>query len=209
MKPEKWERIARLLKAEYISNREAAARLGVGKEAVAEVRSDLGLPRFVLRRTWTREEFEALAPLIRGGHRLWRGRRSPDGTPVAGQNVTAYRVSFRLHHQREPVGHVKTACTRKWCVEGSHLADDLLRTAAVVDAATLPELPAEATWRGMDIVAIRRCLRGPEPWPALTLAEARFAFRFSNPDMGAAELGSRLGLRAETIQRYRTKGVPS
>jgi hypothetical protein len=204
--PQKWERIARLLKSEYVSNKEVAQRLGVGKEAVAEVREDLGLPRFVLRRTWTREEFEALAPRIRGGHRLWRGRRSPDGTPVAGQKVTAYRVSFRLHYQREPVGRVKGTCTRKWCVEGAHLADEVLRAARAAQEPA--ELPTAATWRGMDIVAIRRCLRGAPPWPELSLREARFAFRYSDPAMSSAELGRRIGLRPETVQRYRTKGAP-
>jgi hypothetical protein len=208
--PQKWERIARLLKERPISNGEASRLLHVRKRAVAEVRADLGIPPFFVRRgaQWTRDDFEEMSVQLRGGHRRWRGRHSGQGVPMAGKNVTAYRLSFRLHHGREPVGKVTGTCRLNRCVEGGHLVDALLRTAPPVDPSTLTALPAEATFQGMDVVAIRRCLRGPQPWPELSLREARFAFRFSDPAMSAAELGRRLGVRAETIHRYRTKGVP-
>ncbi|MFF5968164.1 hypothetical protein ACFY64_31475 [Streptomyces collinus] len=210
MNPELWERIARVLKAGPISNDAASKQLGCAKRSVAQVRSDLGLAPFIVQRPggWTLADFEALSVPLRGGHRRWRGRCTTNGVPMAGKTMTAYRLSFRLHHDRPPVGRVSGTCRLNRCVAGAHLEDDVLR-AAKTDWSALTELPAGATYQGMDLVAIRRCLRGPGPWPELKdLREKRFAFRFSNPEMSATELGRRLGLRAETIQRYRTKGVP-
>ncbi|MCX4609493.1 hypothetical protein [Streptomyces mirabilis] len=210
MTPERWERIARLLKDGPISNGEVSRRLGEDRRAVAGVRADLGLPEYVqpAAKQWTREDFEAMSIPLRGAHRRWRGRVQRDGTPVADGKLTAYRLAFRLHHDREPVGRVLGTCRMKRCVAGAHLEDDVLR-AARDDGSSLTELPAGATWQGMDLVAIRRCLRGPAPWPPLSLPEARFAYRFSKPSMSAAELARRLGLCATTVERYRTKGVPS
>jgi hypothetical protein len=127
---------------------------------------------------------------------------------MAGKSLTAYRLAFRLHYDRQPVGRLIGTCRIKRCVAGAHLEDDVLR-AAKTDGSTLTELPAGATWHGMDLVAIRRCLRGPAPWPPLKLPEARFAFRFSDPDMSATELARRLGLCSTTVERNRNKGVPS
>ena len=207
MNPEKWERIARLLKEGPISNGEATRRLGVRKRAVAEVRADLGIPPYFVRRgaQWTRDDFEEMSVELRGGHRRWRGRHSTQGVPMAGKDVTAYRLSFRLHHGREPVGKVTGTCRVNRCVAGGHLADAVLRAAPTVDLAALTELPAEATVQGLDMVAIRRCLRGPQPWPALSRDEARFALRFTDPDMTAVEVASRLGVSARTVERYRKK----
>ncbi|MDX3345982.1 hypothetical protein PV387_23120 [Streptomyces sp. ME02-6987-2C] len=210
MNPQLWESIARALKTAGgpVSNEAVSQRLGCARRSVAKVRADLGLQPYIVERRggWTLADYEALTVPLRGGHRRWRGRHSSDGVPMAGRALTAYRLAFRLHHDRPPVGWVIGTCSLKRCVAGAHLEDDVLRAAR---AAQVPaELPTEATWRGMDIVAIRRCLRGPEPWPALSLVEARFAFRFSDPGMSAADLGRRLGVRPETIQRYRTKGAP-
>lgn len=211
MKPQLWESIARALKTAGgpVSNETVSRQLGCARRSVAKVRADLGLQPYTVERRsgWTLADYEALTVPLRGGHRRWRGRHSSDGVPMAGRSLTAYRLAFRLHHQRPPVGWVIGTCSLKRCVAGPHLEDDVLRA---VRAAHVPaELPTEATWRGMDIVAIRRCLRGPEPWPDLSLDEARLAFHFSDPGMSAAKLSRRLGLSAETIQRYRTKGVPS
>ncbi|GGQ49545.1 hypothetical protein GCM10010250_21340 [Streptomyces althioticus] len=207
MNPEKWERIARLLKEGPISNGEASRRLGVRKRAVAEVRADLGIPPYFVRRgaQWTRDDFEEMSVELRGGHRRWRGRHSTQGVPMAGKDVTAYRLSFRLHHGREPVGKVTGRCRLNRCVAGGHLVDAVLRAVPTVDLAALTELPAEATVQGLDMVAIRRCLRGPQPWPALSRDEARFALRFTDPDMTAVEVASRLGVSARTVERYRKK----
>jgi DNA-binding CsgD family transcriptional regulator len=208
--PARWEEIARLLKAGPISNGEAAARLGCARRTVARVREDLGLPPFFVHRTdgWTVDDFEAMTVLLRGGHRRWRGRHTRQGVPVAGRSTTAYRLSFRLHHGRPPVGRVAGTCCLYRCVAGGHLADDVVRAAAADDS-LLTELPAGATHRGMDLVAIRRCLRGPAPWPELSLTEARFAMRFADPGMPSTQLASRLGLCTDTVQRYRRNGVPS
>ncbi|MFF0092782.1 hypothetical protein ACFYSF_22855 [Streptomyces canus] len=213
MNPQLWESIARALKTAGtpVSNEAVSQRLGCARRSVAEVRGDLGIPPYRVehRGGWTLADYEALAVPLRGGHRRWRGRHSNQGVPMAGKNLTAYRLAFRLHHDRPPVGRLVGTCALKRCVAGAHLEDDVLR-AAKTDWSALTELPAGATYQGMDLVAIRRCLRGPEPWPELKdLREKRFAFRFSDPGMSAADLGRRLGLRAETVQRYRTKGVPA
>lgn len=208
MNAEKWERIARELKTEDIGNKPLGARLGVCYTSVARVRADLGMPAFRHRlKVWTPEEFERAAPKIQGGHRLWKGRFGPSGVPMANRVLTAYQLAFRLHHGREPVGKVMGRCRKKGCVEGAHLVDKVMRE-ATEDPSSLTEMPAGATYAGMDLVAIRRCLYGPEPWPALSLAEARFGFRFSNPSMPATELSKRLGLCSATVDRYRTNGVP-
>ena len=56
MSDERWEAVARLLKTEAVSNREAAARLHVGTRFVRQVRADLGLPALVRHRhVWTPE----------------------------------------------------------------------------------------------------------------------------------------------------------
>ncbi|MEU7323325.1 hypothetical protein ABZ682_22655 [Streptomyces griseoviridis] len=211
MKPELWESIACALKAAKapVSNETVSRQLGCARRSVAKVRADLGLPPYRVehRGGWTLADYEVLAVPLSGSHRRWRGRHSSQGVPMAGKDVTAYRLAFRLHHGRMPVGRLVGVCTLKRCVAGGHLEDDVLRA---LRADRLPtELPSAATWRGMDIVAIRRCLRGPAPWPELSLREARFAYSFSDPAMSAAEVGRRLGLRAETIQRYRAQGVPA
>ncbi|MFJ1606949.1 hypothetical protein ACIOHS_26800 [Streptomyces sp. NPDC088253] len=208
MTPERWEEIARLLKAGH-SDTAVIEQLRCGKRTVAEVRRDLGLPRYrPPARVWGREDYERLSVPLTGGHRRWRGRHDEFGIPYANRRMTAYRLAFRVHHGRDPVGRVQGTCQVKRCVAGGHLTDRIMRQ-AIADGSLLTELPAGATFRGMDLVAIRRCLHGPEPWPELDLREARFAFRFSDPDMTSAELARRIGLCSETVQRYRKNGAPA
>lgn len=205
---ERWEAVARLLKTEPLSNREIAGRLHVGTRFVAEVRADLGLPRFGRHlRVWTREDYERTTVQLRGGHRLWRGRRTANGSPITSRGETAYKLAYRLHHGREPVGRVGPVCIRKFCVEGAHLHDQALRDAAA--SAALTELPAGATWRGMDLVAIRRALRGPKPYPVLDEDEQRLAARFADPEMTTKELARRLNCAWRSANRWRSKGAPS
>lgn len=210
MTDDRWERVARLLKSEPpMSARAVAAQAGVGTRFVRQVRVDLGLPVFVRqRRVWTVEEFERATVLVRGGHRLWRGRRSVNGSPIFGhQGRTVYRLSFRLHYGREPVGQVSRSCTRKFCVEGSHQHDQSLRDQAA--AALLTELPGGTEWRGLDLVAIRRALRGTAPYPPLDEDERRFAARFAPAEMTIQELSRRLGCGSRSAKKWRKEGVPS
>ncbi|MFD5788657.1 hypothetical protein ACFWH1_18790 [Streptomyces sp. NPDC127037] len=67
-----------------------------------------------------------------GGHLHWTGATGKGGTPViacGGQVDTAYRMSFRWHHLREPEGNVRPTCDYPYCVAGGHLADRVLREA--------------------------------------------------------------------------------
>ncbi|MEV6738614.1 hypothetical protein AB0N14_17465 [Streptomyces sp. NPDC051104] len=198
-----WEQIARLLKSEDVSNTEAAVRLGVDRRFVARVRADLGLPQYQRPPVrWTQERFDQMTRQLRGGHRRWLGRTSPDGVPMASRDESAYRVAFRLHHGRDPVGRVEGTCTRKRCVAGGHQRDDVMRK-------TAPELPVGLTQNGMDLVAIRRALSGEPPYPPLKPKERRYAFRQADPDLSIAELSARLGCARRTISRWREKGVPA
>ncbi|MYR58870.1 hypothetical protein GTY54_22390 [Streptomyces sp. SID625] len=209
MTTERWAEIARLLTAGPVSDTSVSKRLHCHKRDVGKVRRDLGLPKYrPPTRVWGRDDYERLSVPLTGGHRCWRGRYDEAGVPYANRVLTAYRLAFRVHYGREPVGRVQGTCRYKRCVAGEHLDDRIMRQAKAAEA-KLTELPAAATWNGMDVVAIRRCLRGAAPYPPLDLREARFAFHFSNPEMPSAELARRLGLRAETVTRYRKNGVPS
>lgn len=204
---ERWERVARLLKTERVSNREVATRLRVAPRFVAEVRADLGLPPYRFQGEWSQEAFDRMTIRIKGGHRLWRGRFSPGGMPMASRMETAYRVGFRLHHGREAVGRVVASCSKKFCVEGAHRMDNVLREQAVAQVPT--ELPVGATYDGMDLVAIRRALRGPEPYPELEPGERKFAAPFAAPEMTDEDLARRLGSCARSVKKWREKGGPS
>ncbi|MET8609715.1 hypothetical protein [Streptomyces misionensis] len=201
---EKWERTARLLKAQpNISNCQAARRLGLYKDFVRQVRADLGLPVY-RQNTWTQAKFDATTMQVAGGHRLWLGRWEDGRKPMAGK-VAARRLSYRLQHGREPVGRVEGTCTRGRCVAGDHLEDDVLRAAQ----------PGRLTLHGMDLVAIRTALRGEPPYPALGRHEQRMAFRLADPALGVVheeipvvELARRLGCADNTVRRWRDEGVP-
>lgn len=213
MTPEKWERIARLLKAGPVSDRAAARQLGVRAQAVAAVRWDLGVPPFQRQRRqgWTQADFDEFAVPVRGGHKRWRGRTT-DGVPRAGTNRTAYQLAFRLHHGREPVGPVWVVCQLKRCVEGAHLEDGVMRSEAVApgdprDLSGLTELPSAATWRGLDVVAVRAALgeKSMPPYPPLNPQEQRLGFRFRPAGMSFVELAVRLGLHPKTLTAWRNR----
>lgn len=207
---EKWEAIARLLKSGPISNKEIGRRLKVGVLRVARVRDDLGIPKYWsgIVPAWTQARFDGMTQQLHNGHRQWLGKETADGTPY-GTKDSAFRIAFRLHHGREPVGRVTQTCTRKRCVEGSHQQDKPMRDAARGRVEELTELPAGATYRGMDLVAIRRALRGPEPYPPLREEERPFAARFADPEMTNEELARRLGCCAQSAKRWRAKGAPA
>jgi hypothetical protein len=206
-----WEKIARLLKAEGpLSNREVARRLRVSVRSVAAVREDLGIPKYWIgcRPAWDLARFEASTVRVAGGHRRWKGNKSPDGTPLVG-NESAYRVAFRLHFGREPVGRLNRSCQVFRCVEGRHQRDRVMRDEARGVIETLTDLPVGGTYRGMDLVAIRRALRGRAPYPPLRPEERKFAAPFADPEMTTEDLARRLGCCPESARRWREKGVPA
>lgn len=76
------------------------------------------------------EAFTEQAVQVEGGHVQWTGATVGRGTPVVsygGQVETAYRIAFRWHFGREPVGNVRPRCDYPACVAGAHLADRRLR----------------------------------------------------------------------------------
>lgn len=207
---EKWEAIAQLLKSGPMSDREIARRLKFSARRVARVREDLGIPRYWVGcvPAWNQERFDRMTVKIHNGHRLWKGSTAKDGTPVV-SSESAYRVAFRLYYGREPVGRLTGTCTRKYCVEGAHQQDSVMREQARGVVEVLTELPAGATYRGMDLVAIRRALRGPEPYPPLHPDERSFAARFADPETTDEELARRLGCCPQSAKRWRQKGAPA
>lgn len=211
---ERWERVARLLKSEHpISNGEVATRLRVAPRFVTKVRQDLGIPPYRYRRpAWTTAEFDAMTILLPGGHRLWRGRVSVNGTPMASKSESAYRVGFRLYHQREAVGRLVGCCSKKRCVTGAHRQDQVIRDQIKRDrdaGAHLTGLPPGATWRGMDLVAIRRAMHGDRPYPPLGDGEKKLAARFADPAMSTSELARRLDCCPQSARTWREKGAAS
>ncbi|MEU3785214.1 hypothetical protein [Streptomyces sp900129855] len=123
-----------LLSQEDVSNSAVAAQLGCGWRRVDEVRKRVGLPSYVRGRraaygSWE-EAFTEQSEAVEGGHRRWTGTREKCGTPVVRHRTsiqTAFRVAFRLHHGREPVGKVSQSCEIPGCVAGEHQVDRLLR----------------------------------------------------------------------------------
>lgn len=77
------------------------------------------------------EAFQARTVPVEGGHLVWKGATTgPSGTPVlafGGQVETAYRLSFRWGHGREPEGNVRPRCAYARCVAGEHLTDRRMR----------------------------------------------------------------------------------
>lgn len=125
-----------LLAKDDVSNLAVARQLGCDYRRVAEVRKRAGVPPYVRGRrpiysSWE-EAFTAQSEPVEGGHRRWTGTREKGGTPVVrylSSIETAYRVAFRLHHGREPVGNVTRSCLIQGCVAGEHQMDRPMREA--------------------------------------------------------------------------------
>jgi uncharacterized protein YerC len=66
------------------------------------------------------------------GHTHWTGPTDGAGKPMVWhrhKGISAWRVAFRVHHNREPNGHVRSACDDPECIAGAHLTDSRLREA--------------------------------------------------------------------------------
>lgn len=135
-----WERVARVLEREKVSDIDLAKRLECEPGFVARVRNDLRMPAFPVAPVTDRlvrpvceiewEQFEADSTVTPDGHRQWTGRRSADGTPIFSTELTAYRFAFRALHGEDPEGRICVECTYEQCVEGVHLSDRLMRERA-------------------------------------------------------------------------------
>ncbi|MER6559796.1 hypothetical protein ABT300_19080 [Streptomyces sp. NPDC001027] len=132
-----------LLDVEDISNRAVADLLGCPYRRVEEVRKRAGLPTYVRGRraayATLKEAFLAQVEPVQGGHLRWTGPREKTGTPVVRWRRlldTAYRVAFRLHHQREPVGYLTRSCKIPGCVAGAHQEDRPMREARTAGSAS-------------------------------------------------------------------------
>ncbi|WP_157164401.1 hypothetical protein [Streptomyces typhae] len=97
-----------------------------------QVRRDPSLPRRTRPRPATPgESFRLHTEPVDGGHLRWTGYVA-HGVPTvchAGSAYSAYRISFRLHHGREPVGRAMPTCGKDGCLAGDHLADRPMREA--------------------------------------------------------------------------------
>ena len=128
--------VAELLRAGQLSQAEIARRLHVAPITVQRTREALGLPAPVPGRKPPRHStkeaaFWAHTEPVEGGHLKWTGRIEND-VPLlryCGTQESAYRIAFRLHHGREPVGKVRSLCEEPHCVAGSCVADRPMREA--------------------------------------------------------------------------------
>ncbi|MGA6223512.1 hypothetical protein ACPESV_24645 [Streptomyces umbrinus] len=73
--------------------------------------------------------FRAHVEETSGGHVRWTGPIAHQTPAVRfeGRMQSAYRVAFRLHHGREPVGLATPGCDVPGCVAGAHVEDRPMR----------------------------------------------------------------------------------
>ncbi|WP_371624084.1 hypothetical protein OG245_15340 [Streptomyces sp. NBC_01116] len=117
---------------EGIAQRDIMRTLHVSYKTVTSHRIALSLPApkrggHPLRPIET--EFHARTEPVDGGHLRWTGHHA-HGVPRLGRqgkHPSAYRVAFRLHHGREPIGHAKPGCGYAQCVAPAHLEDRPMR----------------------------------------------------------------------------------
>lgn len=126
------EDIADMLRAGH-THTEIRLALHVAPLTVQRTREALKMPppKTCRRLPATHEEaFQARTEHVDGGHLRWTGYVSSHGGPlviVAGVNVSAYRLAFRMRHGREPVGRVKPGCDFEGCVAPDHVEDRPMR----------------------------------------------------------------------------------
>lgn len=125
------EDVAALLRAGW-TNRQIAAECHTARRKVAAARAQLGIaPAQPHRGAGSLEAaFHARLQPLWCGHVLWGGPRNENGVPMVSwrdQRVSAYRVAFRLHYEREPRGVVLAVCEVPGCVAGRCLDDKTAR----------------------------------------------------------------------------------
>lgn len=141
------EEIAALLRAGDLTESAIAAKVGVSRPTVHNIRKEYGLPAPLWGSTpkhaSIEDAYRANTTTLADGHAAWNGRHARGNVPMAKHRrheESAYRVAFRIHHGREPQGVVAPACGRPACVAGAHLEDRLIRSAK--QAAARAEQPA-------------------------------------------------------------------
>ncbi|MFJ2004748.1 hypothetical protein [Streptomyces chartreusis] len=129
--------VVELLRAGGLSQAEIARRTGASPLTVQRIREYLGLPapkqgQQPLKYPTQEAAFRAYTQPADDGHLTWTGRVAGTGTPVLRHRDTqesAYRIAFRLHYGRQPVGRVLAQCDVPLCVAGRCLADRTVRAA--------------------------------------------------------------------------------
>ncbi|MCX5601578.1 hypothetical protein OOK29_25850 [Streptomyces phaeochromogenes] len=115
-------------------NRDIIRHLAVAPQAITAVRAQVGMPSDKARgfRPHSVDEaFWGLARHIPGGHLLWVGPVSPEGTAYFRQGDNLYaacRVAYGFSHDTAPTGHVTAGCDEPRCVDPGHVIDQPERT---------------------------------------------------------------------------------
>lgn len=129
---------------------EIAAETGVSRRTVARVHTqqDITRPPRPSRALTPEQMYASRAQPCEDGHARWTGAWAtrmpqilipgPPGRRKKGRKESALRVAFRLHHGREPEGHVRRDCTAPWCVAGAHLTDQRMRAERTPHPRTTP-----------------------------------------------------------------------
>ncbi|ONI48665.1 MULTISPECIES: hypothetical protein [unclassified Streptomyces] len=106
--------------------------LRVGHQTVVTARDALQMPAPVRGRRAPRPidtEFYARTEPVDGGHLRWTGHYA-EGSPKLGRqggHLSAYRIAFKLRHDREPVGKATPGCGYPKCVAPDHVEDQPMR----------------------------------------------------------------------------------
>lgn len=117
-----------------LTNTTIAAQCHTSHQTVAQARRILGVaPSKQGRRPAAHtieDAFTARTEPVDGGHLRWTGHVDRHGLPIVSLSrdyQTAYRVAFRIRHDREPVGYAKPSCGMAGCVEPAHVEDQPMR----------------------------------------------------------------------------------
>lgn len=130
------EPILELLRRGNMTESAIAAQLGISRPTVHNIRVKAGLPAPLhgsrARYTSMDDDYRAHARPTNNGHMEWTGIVAHHGAPMVRHRrhtESAFRIAFRLHHQREPQGKAAPACGQPGCVAGAHIEDRPMRLA--------------------------------------------------------------------------------